>query len=431
MRGKPIKIRKSQIPYFISGIIIFTNRFSGTNIYYSIKYIVAGIWALYYLAVVISVQNNVTRKNEKYEQIKSHYNLMIAPFVAFCFYSIAIWAFREDVTIGNYTRLFSTILYLALAWGYASCGYYLFGEKSIDVLFYAGVTSYTLGSIIPLIFNYGVREIGLYLISAITGANTAASYMMEVHDLTFAMGLFFLYYMFVENRKERSHIKKILLSFILIVLGLKRIEILALAVAIVSYWVVLRKGKTMKGRSIFFFLVFSILTVGYVYIIWSGALEILATRFEIDFMGRLGYYSYARKFYKFSPFFLGNGYTYFSRYWGNLYSSGLRIDGYGVAASIHSDILVMFIEIGFIGMLIWIYYCFKYKTVKLNSRNGTAVGEYYLLATIYMFILYLTDNTSTYFITQMIYYLIPLAMGNTSTINVNLKRNGVEMRNER
>lgn len=91
----------------------------------------------------------------------------------------------------------------------------------------------------------------------------------------------------------------------------------------------------------------------------------------------------------------------------------------------------MFIEIGFIGMLIWIYYCFKYKTVKLNSRNGTAVGEYYLLATIYMFILYLTDNTSTYFITQMIYYLIPLAMGNTSTINVNLKRNGVEMRNER
>lgn len=293
------------------------------------------------------------------------------------------------------------------------------------------MTSYTLGSIIPLIFNYGVREIGLYLISAITGANTAASYMMEVHDLTFAMGLFFLYYMFVENRKERSHIKKILLSFILIVLGLKRIEILALAVAIVSYWVVLRKGKTMKGRSIFFFLVFSILTVGYVYIIWSGALEILATRFEIDFMGRLGYYSYARKFYKFSPFFLGNGYTYFSRYWGNLYSSGLRIDGYGVAASIHSDILVMFIEIGFIGMLIWIYYCFKYKTVKLNSRNGTAVGEYYLLATIYMFILYLTDNTSTYFITQMIYYLIPLAMGNTSTINVNLKRNGVEMRNER
>lgn len=130
MRGKLIKIRKSQIPYFISGIIIFTNRFNGTNINYSIKYIVAGIWALYYLAVVISVQNNATRKkNKKYEQIKSHYNLMIAPFVAFCFYSMVIWAFREDVTIENYTRLFSTILYLALAWGYASCGYYLFGKK--------------------------------------------------------------------------------------------------------------------------------------------------------------------------------------------------------------------------------------------------------------------------------------------------------------
>lgn len=96
MRGKLIKIRKSQIPYFISGIIIFTNRFNGTNINYSIKYIVAGIWALYYLAVVISVQNNATRKNKKYEQIKSHYNLMIAaPLLLFASIRWLFGRFRQ------------------------------------------------------------------------------------------------------------------------------------------------------------------------------------------------------------------------------------------------------------------------------------------------------------------------------------------------
>lgn len=425
MIGRSLKIRKSQIPYFISGIIIFTTRFNGTNVNYNIKYVVAGFWTLYYMAIVISSQNNVIRKNIKCEQVKEHYNLMIAPFVIFCIYSIILWMFQDDVTLGNYTRLFSTILYLALAWGYASCGFYLFGKNSIDILFWAGVTSYTLGSIIPLIVNYGIQEIKLYLISAITGVNTVASYTMEVHDLTFAMGLFFIYYIFVESKKERNHVKKIFIAFVLIVLGLKRIEIFALAVAIVSYWVVLRKGKTIRGRSLFFFLAFLIVSMGYVYLIWSGVLETLATKYGIDFMGRLNYYSYARNFYDFSPLFFGKGYTWFSRYWGGLYYSGFRLGKYRVAASIHSDILVMFIEIGFVGILAWIFYCFRFKTGKLTRCSGVAVGEYYLLTTIYMFILYLTDNTSTYFITQMIYYLIPLAMGNISTININ-KRNGRE-----
>ena len=91
---------------------------------------------------------------------------------------------------------------------------------------------------------------------------------------------------------------------------------------------------------------------------------------------------------------------------------------------------VMFIEIGFVGMLAWIFYCFKFKTGRLSRCNGIAVGEYYLLATIYMFILYLTDNTSTYFLTQMIYYLIPLAMGNMSKFNIDLKRNGARTGHE-
>lgn len=420
MKSARIKINKA-VPYFVSGVIVFTNRFNGSDVNYSIKYIIAGIWALYYAAIVISTQRN-GRRSEKFKRIQDHYWLMIAPFLAFGIYTVFVWMFNEDVSIGNYTRLASTILYLAIAWGFASCGYYLFGRKSIDILFYAGVTSYVCGSIIPLIFNYGIQEIWKYLAGIATGTNTTASYMMEVHDLTFAMGLFFLYYILSIDENKQVHKGKAILSLILIVLGLKRIELLALVIAILSYWVVLRRGRNIKRRSSFFFITFSILSFGYVYMIYGGVLEALANRFGINFMGRLGYYAYARDYYSFSPLFFGKGYTYFSRYWGELYSSGFRIDGYGIAASIHSDILVTYIEIGFIGMLGWIYYCFKYKTTRLNKTNGAAVGEYYLLATIFMFILYLTDNTSTYFITQMIYYLIPLAMGNASMINTNLKK---------
>ena len=94
----------------------------------------------------------------------------------------------------------------------------------------------------------------------------------------------------------------------------------------------------------------------------------------------------------------------------NLYFAGFRIGGYGIAASLHSDILTMYIELGFVMMFVWMYYCFIYKTVRINKKYGITPSEYYLLSTIFMFILYLTDNTSTYFITQMVYFLLPLAL---------------------
>lgn len=417
-----IRIKKAQIPYFISGIIIFTNRFNGVNINQFVKYIVAGIWALYYIAIEISSQRDKIQKSERLKRIHEQYSLMIGPFLMMGLYSALLWLFREDVTLFNYTRLISTVLYLAIAWGYANCGYYLFGSATINMLFYSGVASYFGGSIIPLIINYNVQGIWNYLVSTITGVDTSASYMMEVHDLTFAMGVFFLYYLFFERRNEKAHNKKILLALLLIILGLKRIEVLALVIAIVAYITVLRKGKTIKARSLFFFFVFAFVSLGYVYMIRSGLLETLASKFGINFMGRLSYYSYACAFCVFSPLYFGQGYTYFTKYWSKLYESGFRIDGYGIAASIHSDILVMFIEIGFVGMLAWIFYCFKFKTDRLSRRNGVAVGEYYLLATIYMFILYLTDNTSTYFLTQMVYYLIPLAMENVQKFNIIFKK---------
>ncbi len=417
-----LKINRAQIPFFVSGIIIFTGRFNGININQYIKYIIAGVWALYYFVAAFMNQNHKSNKSDIRRQVRGHFWLMISPFLFIGIYTLCIWGVNGAASFGNFTRLCSTILYLIIAWGFAGCGYYLYGKKTIDILFWAGVASYFLGSIIPLIAGYGFNEIGRYLVSTVTGINTAVSYMMEVHDLTFAMGLFFLYYVFIENKRTRKHKAKILLSLTLIVLGLKRIEILAIGIAIGSYLIALRKGKTMKGRGTFFFVIFTILSFGYVYIIWSGALAAIAAQLKINFMGRLGYYAYAKKFYTFSPFFFGHGYTFFSRYWANLHASGFRIDGYGIAASIHSDILVMYIELGFIAMMLWIYYCFRYKTVKLNKLYGNIVSKFYLLSTIFMFIIYFTDNTSTYFITQMIYFMIPLSMGKSSAMNISLEK---------
>lgn len=414
-----LKIRKGQILFFLSGIIIFTGRFNGVNVNQYIKYIVAGVWGGFYVASVLAYRQKTKKKSD----IQRHTYLMVLPFVTFFVYTLSIWILNGNAGIRNFTRLCSTILYLIIAWSFACCGYFLFGRQTVDILFWSGVCSYTLGSIIPLIWNYGIDGPGQYLLSIIMQSDISSSYMMEVHDLTFAMGLFFLYYAFFEPHRTEHHKAKLVLSIILIFLGLKRIEVLALAAATASCLIVLRKGKVMKKRSLLFFIFFTILSFAFVHLISNGIISYWAARLGINSMGRIGYYTFASDFYKFTPFYTGTGYTYFSRYWGKLHASGFRIGGYGIAASLHSDILVMYIELGFFMMILWLYYSFRYKTVALSKKYGTITGKYYLLATIFMFIIYFTDNTSTYFITQMIYFLIPLSISRTVGLDAGTSKN--------
>lgn len=402
-----LRSQRKLILYFFSSMFIVTVKFNGNTMNQYYKYAVAGLWSLIFLANYFLGYGNKERR----KKIREHLILMVKPFAVIAAYTIVLWiAVNGNATFGNFTRLMSTILYLFIAWTFASCGFYFFGKKVVNIIFWSGICSYVIGSVTPLVINFGLPEIWSYLKSIFTGGSTVATPVMEVHDLTFSMGLFFLYYAFFESKKEKNHKLKIVLSILMILYGLKRIEILALGMAIGSYIIALRKSKTIRGRSLFFFGVFVAISYGYIYLIDSGTLSVLATQYGINSMGRIGFYEYAKSYFNFSPFFLGTGYTYFSRMWQNLYFDGFRIGGYGIAASIHSDILNMYIEIGFIMMLIWMYYYFTYKTRRLDKKYGIIPSEYYLLSTIFMFMLYLTDNTSTYFVTQMVYFLLPLSL---------------------
>ena len=330
---------------------------------------------------------------------------VIKPYLVFLIYTLIIWGFADNVIFRNYTRLASTILYLIFAWGFVCYGFYLFGKRALDYLFFAGVVSYVLGSIFPLAFYYGPVYVLQYFVNCLIGKEAAGSYYMEVHDLTFAMGFFFLYYLFFENKADNLHKPKVIMSLFMIVFGLKKIEILALFLSVAIYLLMMRKGKSTIFKSIIFFLAFTIGAFIYIYLIKSGLLEKLTVALGLDAKNRIGYYSYAAKYFEITPFYWGLGYTYFSRLWAQLYYNRFRIDGYVIAAALHSDILVMYIEIGFFLFIWWIYYNFI-KKIKLTKKNyGNIVSECTLLLTIYLFTLYLTDNTSTYFITQMVYLL--------------------------
>lgn len=399
-----MKIEKKKLLFLVSAVIVMTLRFWGINVNFFIKYIISGIWC-FFLIIILIKNSSFRAKN-----IRKQFILMVFPVFFMSAYAIIIWVVKSNNIIENAPRLVSTVLYMCLAWGFASIGYYYFGKKSIDYLFYAGCISYFLGSVLCLIFQYGVSGIILYVQSLVFGVENSANFVMEVHDLTFAMGIFFLYYLFFEDKNTKHHYMKVISSGLLIFLGLKRIEILALIIAIIIYFALLKWGKRITFRAVTLTIVFIIVSLGFVYMIDSGLLDQLVAIYDINTKGRLDYYGYAKQYFEMSPTFSGLGFTYFSELFANLFLSGFRINGYGVPPGIHSNILTLYIENGFVVFVLWIVYSFYIKTKKLCKKSGIVSAECYLLLTVFVFILYLTDNCFKYFDTQMVYFIIPLAL---------------------
>lgn len=413
-----MKVDKKKVLFLVSAILIMTIRFWGINMNIYIKYIISGIWCFF--LIIILIKNNSFRARN----IRRQLFLMALPILVISVYAIIIWLIKSNIGMEHISRLVSTFLYLCLPWGFVGIGYYYFGKKSIDYLFYAGCISYFVGSVLGLIIRYGMNGILAYVQSLITGEESSANFIMEVHDLTFAMGLFFLYYLFFEDKNTKHHYKKVIISALLIFLGLKRIEILALIIAILIYFALLKWGKKITFRAIVLTIVFLVVNLGFVYIIDSGILDQLVNIYNINTNGRLDLYTFAKQYFKFSPAFPGLGFTYFSKLFGDLSTSGFRINGYRVAHGIHSNILVQYIENGFFMFILWIIYSFYFKTKRLYKKCSLVSAESYLLLTVFVFILYLTDNCFKYPNTQMVYFIIPLALAESPySIFIKIKNN--------
>lgn len=132
----------------------------------------------------------------------------------------------------------------------------------------------------------------------------------------------------------------------------------------------------------------------YLYLIYSGIMEYFCWGFDINTNGRVEMYSRVAETYNFSPFFLGEG----------LGVVETLMESYAVSAfsNLHNDILKFYIELGFLGLLIFlISYGIIFYIAKRYYNNSKMV--FLLIISIYSMILYVTDNVSIY-----ILYTIPL-----------------------
>ena len=82
--------------------------------------------------------------------------------------------------------------------------------------------------------------------------------------------------------------------------------------------------------------------------------------------------------------------------------SYLRVGG------VHSDIIKMYVENGFILFGIWLWYYLIYILKFYKKTYGIKEAVLYFGVVIYLFTLYLTDNVEVYFICQIMATMIPI-----------------------
>lgn len=327
------------------------------------------------------------------------------PYLMFFFLTVLGWViYIDDISLHNLARALSNNIRFLIYLGTVIATATIFKEKLFNYTFTAMSISYVF-TIAAAIASFGiVNFIQTGLLPFGEAANTFveggnASSVLEVHDLTFAAGFYIIYYIMWESGKRDW--SRIVWCAVLIYLGYKRIQLAALLLITIAAMFISRRSK--KGVAYWsVFCTVGALVVMYAYIsfIDSGFLSELAEQNHVNFMGRLQSYNIMSRFFTFSPIYIGRG-----------MGSGMLLNAEQISAGMrliqgHSDILYNYIDFGFFGFTVWIFYCFYFATRYIRFRCGPNTTRLWLLFTIYAFITYLTDNTTSYFAFQSCYMIV-------------------------
>ena len=334
--------------------------------------------------------------------------LYLGLIVFLLIWSLVIWIFdfsdMSSMIRGGSKMVFQTVSMLT-----AVSAVYMFGIEAID-LFALGIGAANGLIMLLEIPNYGIVESIRSLINCITTFGGAEGYArsLEIHDLTFVFGQLLLYYAVfapTETEDQRRHRRRyILLTGFFFIVGMKRIAIPAVVLfALVG--LLLRKRQRLTKFFIFLGFAWTAFFLLYIYGVRTGIVSRLFGTLGIDMMGREYLWQLANRCYTFSPAYMGHGFEYIDTVVGQWYQEGLL----KVAYAFHNDILKVFVEIGFPGLMGWALSQYVAYPVFWVKYADTRTALLYVCELGYMTVSYLTDNTAFYFWCTMALRLVTLA----------------------
>ena len=276
-----------------------------------------------------------------------------------------------------------------------------YGEKAADKVFALIIVMYSVSFFYGLL-SEGVGGFASYLFN--NSANVRKYY--EVHDICLAMPMFVYYYW--QMRPDASHREiKIAIAIFISIAGFKRIALAAAFVVLVLAYVVrIREQRGIRFTELLIQIVLAVFALFWIVFTGSDLVENMAREYGIDMMSRDIIYTFMRQYASFDfwqSLSGGEGIEFCNMRL--LAASGVELHNMTITA-LHNDFLKLDIEMGFAGYLLWLAYTVFAVPAYLRSRFGASAKTAFVLLTVFAFIVYATDNTTTYPVFQIVLYTV-------------------------
>lgn len=396
----PVKTKSpydvSSIVYVIVMSVAFTERFGNIRLGYKLQLIIGLFWIC--IALLKLSINNFRYKGIYKKDFPLFIKIYLLPHVIIHLYTIILMCLGKvnwEYFTTNMTVYIPTLL--------AVFSIYLFGLKSFKYNCIALIISWTF-SVVYSVITVGFRIFPDAILQGYFGV-PVVNYL-EFHDLVLATGYIIIFYMCSRNKIVKRDFLVFFSVIVVMLLGIKRISVFAVILILIFWWVLrLYKIRTRYKLCIITGVIFFFICYAYIFLIYSGdSIYEFLEHYRINMSGRRYYYSAIMDLIEFKPTFMGLGRNSVAR---------ILVDDFSYlhVGGVHSDIIKMYAENGFIlfGLWLWYYLIFLTKTYKKHYGYTSAV--LYFLITIYSFILYLTDNIEIYFICQIFSIIIPASYG--------------------
>ena len=325
--------------------------------------------------------------------------------------SILTWII-DFQTIGYIVKGVSKISYQFLNIAIVLCAVYMFEDKAAKYTFFGlaaanfviillgMATTGPVGAIRDLIANitsFGATDVIV---------NSKFIRAIEIHDITFVMGVYVLYFLFFTPGEKYRYLYAATALFFFFA-GLKRIAFLSLLVAALFACFCMFLGPRGKRVTLMLSAVtIVIFCYFYIVIIQDGTFTNFCIEHDIELNGRERIYDYISNFYKVSPSYRGKGYEFCVHLLKSM--KGTKDQVVNINA-VHNDILKMYVEMGFWGFAAWILGYYIYQTRWYIDRCGEKTALCFIVINIYMLVTYMTDNTMFYYWSSMVIRMIPLS----------------------
>ena len=325
--------------------------------------------------------------------------------------SVLIWILDLQ-SIGYIMKGLSKISYQLLNIAIVISAVYMFEEEAAKYTF-IGIAAANFAIIILGAATNGFGGAINDLIANITsfGAsdvvnNSTFIRAIEIHDITFVMGVYVIYFLFFCPGERYRYIYAAIALF-LFVAGLKRIAFLSMMVAMAfALFCLFLRPKGQRRMLMFTAIFISVFCFFYITIIQKGIFTRFCIEHDIELNGREKIYDFISNYYHVSPSYRGKGYEFCVQLLKSMRGTKEQVVAIN---AVHNDILKMYVEMGFWGFLLWVTGYYIYQTHWFISRCGEKTAVCFMAINVYMLVTYMTDNTMFYYWSSMVIRLIPMS----------------------